>query len=151
MSNNLKDSESVLRDVVQSLIDSQKGFQDIGEKLNDSALKEYFFAESLTRASFKGELESVLTQEGVSDAHKETGSVVGSLHRSWGDLKAKLGGGDHSLLETAEQGEDAAKAAYKKALENELPLPIRQLLASQAEHVQNSHDFVKAARDKTAA
>ena len=29
----------------------------------------------------------------------------GALHRTWGDIKAHLGGGDHTLLETAEQGE----------------------------------------------
>ena len=42
-----------------------------------------------------------------------TGTTAGTLHRVWGDLKAKLGGGDHTLLETAEQGEDVAKEAYK--------------------------------------
>jgi uncharacterized protein (TIGR02284 family) len=82
---------------------------------------------------------------------KETGSVSGALHRTWGDLKAKLGGGDHALLETAEQGEDAAKKAYKDALEHELPLPIRQLLSEQQAHVMTSHDYVKAHRDALAA
>ena len=53
----------------------------------------------------------------------------------WGDLKAKLGGGDHELLVTAEQGEDAAKKAYADALDRDLPLPIRQLLVEQQEHV----------------
>ncbi len=62
-------------------------------------------------------------------------------------LKAKLGGGDHTLLETAEQGEDVAKKAYKDALEQDLPLPIRQLLTEQQSHVLTSHDFVKAQRD----
>jgi uncharacterized protein (TIGR02284 family) len=65
-------------------------------------------------------------------------------------LKAKLGGGDHAMLETAEQGEDAAKKAYADALEQELPLPIRQLLAEQQAHVLRSHDFVKAQRDALA-
>jgi uncharacterized protein (TIGR02284 family) len=82
---------------------------------------------------------------------KESGTVAGALHRAWGDLKAKLGGGDHTLLETAEQGEDEAKKAYKDALQQELPLPIRQLLASQQAHVLNSHDYVKAHRDEPVA
>ena len=59
---------------------------------------------------------------------KESGTVSGAVHRTWGDIKAHLGGGDHTLLETAEQGEDAAKKAYKDALEKELPLPVHQLL-----------------------
>lgn len=144
----LDDTKKVLKDVIESLIDGQEGFKDIGEKLQDDTLKRYFFAESLKRASFKGDLEDVLIKEGVHDAYKETGSVSGALHRTWGDLKAKLGGSsDHSLLETAEQGEDVAKRAYADALKHELPLPIHQLLSTQAAHIQASHDYVKAARD----
>ena len=147
MAEMLKDTEKVLKNVVETLIDSQEGFRDIGDKLQDETLKRYFLAESLKRASFKGELEDVLIKEGVHDAYKETGSVSGTLHRSWGDLKAKLGGGDHTLLESAESGEDTAKKAYADALKHELPLPIHQLLSTQAAHIQTSHDYVKAARD----
>jgi len=67
--------------------------------------------------------------------------------RSWGELKNKLGGGDHTLLETAEQGGDEAKEAYEDALNRELPLPVRQLLQGQLTHILSSHDYVKAARD----
>ncbi len=147
MAETLKDTEKVLRDVIESLIDSQEGFKDIGEKLQDDTLKRYFLSESLKRAQFKGDLEDVLIKEGVSDAWKEKGSVSGALHRTWGDLKAKLGGGDHTLLESAEQGEDTIKKTYADALKHDLPLPIHQTLSTQAAHIQTSHDYVKAARD----
>ena len=71
----------------------------------------------------------------------------GTVHRAWGDIKAHLGGGDYTLLETCEAGEDAARKAYQEALEKELPLPVKQLLTSQDAHVQDSHDYVKNARD----
>jgi uncharacterized protein (TIGR02284 family) len=145
-SNTLKEVEEALRMVIENLIDSQEGFQKIGDELKDETLKRYFLAESLKRAQFRGDLETVLHQEGVHDV-KESGSVTGALHRAWGDLKAKLGGGDHTLLETAEQGEDAAKEAYADALDRELPFPIRQLLVTQEAHIQASHDYVKATRD----
>jgi uncharacterized protein (TIGR02284 family) len=145
-----KDMEKVLLSVTESLADAQKGFADIGEHLQDDQLKRYFLAESLKRANFRAELENELHRAGMADV-KETGSVSGALHRTWGDLKAKLGGGDHALLETAEQGEDVAKKAYKDALEHELPLPIRQLLSEQQAHVMTSHDYVKAHRDALAA
>jgi hypothetical protein len=58
-----------------------------------------------------------------------------------------LGGGDHTLLETAEQGEDTAKKSYKEALEKELPAPVKQLLATEYEHKQKSHDYVKEATE----
>lgn len=145
-SNTLLETEETLRSIIQNLIDDQEGFQTIGNELKNELLKRYFLAESLQRAEFRGELESLLHQEGVSDV-KEKGTVAGTLHRAWADLKVKLGGGDHSLLVTAEQAEDEAKRVYKEALEKELPFPIRQLLVSQSAHIQTSHDYVKAARD----
>jgi uncharacterized protein (TIGR02284 family) len=145
-SNTLLEVEEALRLVIESLIDAQEGFQKIGDELKDETLKVYFLAESLKRAQFRGDLETVLHQEGVHDI-KESGTVAGTIHRVWGDLKAKLGGGDHALLESAEQGEDAAKKAYADALDRELPLPIRTLLETQQAHIESSHDYVKAARD----
>src|ERR1700750_1174931 len=121
--------QRALNSLINSLLDSQKGFADIGEHLKDETLKRYFLAESLKRASFRGDLEEVLHQNGVHDI-KESGTTGGTIHRVWGDLKAKLGGGDHTLLETAEQGEDAAKSAYADALDQDLPRPVRQLLST---------------------
>lgn len=145
-----QEMESVLLDVIKTLEDSQKGFADIGEHLKDETLKRYFLVESLKRANFRAELEAELHRAGMHDV-KESGTTAGALHRVWGDLKARMGGGDHTLLETAEQGEDEAKKAYNDALAKELPLPVRQLLAEQQSHVITSHDFVKSHRDALAA
>lgn len=138
--------EDTLRSVIKTLIDGQEGFQKIGEHLKDETLRHYFAAESLKRAEFRGELEQVLHQDGVHDVN-EKGTVEGTVERAWGDLKAHLGGGDHTLLATSEEMEDAAVMAYHEALDKELPLPIRQLLTRQYAHIQSSHDYVKAARD----
>jgi uncharacterized protein (TIGR02284 family) len=145
-----KEMERVLMEVITTLQDGQKGFADIGEHLKDDTLKRYFLAESLKRASFRADLEAELHRAGVHDV-KDSGSASGALHRTWADLKAKLGGGDHTLLNSAEAGEDDAKATYKDALEQELPLPIRQLLTEQQAHILTSHDYVKRHRDELAA
>ena len=145
-----KETEKVLLELIKTLNDSQKGFADIGEHLKDDTLKRYFLAESLKRANFRAELENELHRAGMADV-KESGSVSGTVHRVWGDLKAHLGAGsDHQLLATAEQGEDVAKDAYKKALEHDLPMPVRQLLTTQQAHVQTSHDYVRNHRDALA-
>jgi uncharacterized protein (TIGR02284 family) len=143
---NNKEVEETLRSVIQSLIDGQEGFLKIGEHLTDETLRRHFAAESLKRAEFRGDIEETLHQEGVHDV-KEKGTVLGTAERTWGDIKAHLGGGDHTLLATSEEMEDAAKEAYRTALEKELPLPVKQLLTTQYAHIQTSHDYVKAARD----
>jgi uncharacterized protein (TIGR02284 family) len=137
----------VLKNVINSLEDSQKGFAHLGEHLKNQHLKDFFLAESLKRAEFRGELESELHRAGVHDV-KETGTTLGALHRVWGDLKAKVGSSDHELLVTAEQGEDVAKKAYADALEQPLPLPIKQLLTEQQAHVIASHNHVRDHRDE---
>jgi len=142
--------ESALKGVINALEDGQKGMAEIGEHLKNEPLKRYFLAESLKRASFRGELENVLHRHGIADV-KETGTATGKIYRVWAGLKAKLGGGDHTLLETAEQAEDEAKDAYKDALNQDLPLPIRQLLVEQQAHILSSHDFIRDKRDSKAA
>ena len=57
----------------------------------------------------------------------------------------RIADGDHRLPAAAEEGEDATLQAYSGALEKELPFPICQVLAEQAERIQASHDYVRAA------
>src|SRR5580692_4289511 len=134
-----KEMERVLLEVITTLQDGQKGFADIGEHLKDDTLKRYFLAESLKRASFRADLENELHRAGVHDV-KETGTTTGAIHRVWADLKAKLGGGDHTLLDTAEQGEDVAKKAYEDALKEAGAIRpvIRQILEKQQTHIRQS-------------
>jgi uncharacterized protein (TIGR02284 family) len=145
-SKDLKETESSLRSVIQVLIDSQDGFKKMGEQLKNETLKEYFLAESLTRAQFRGVLESILHQEGVHDV-KESGTAAGTVRRAWSDVKSALGAGDASILATAEEGENEAIEAYARAIETYVPLPVRQVLTSQAAHIDKSRDFIKAAHE----
>ena len=140
------DSKSI-RHLIGVLRDSEKGFADIGEHIKSPQYKAYFLEESRVRGSYAGELERAVNHTTSADVH-ETGTAAGAVHRAWADLKGHLGGGDHSLLDTAEQGEDVAKKSYKEALDDvEVSDTIRALVAQQAEHVYRSHDTVKAYRD----
>ena len=141
---------ALVKTVIRVLHDGQKGFADIGEHLKDPQLKSFFMQEAQTRGAFATELEAEYgTDSGESNDIGGTG--VGAIHRVWGDLKASLGGGDHTLLETAEQGEDAAKKAYKEALEDtSISGNLRSILQRQQPHIQASHDKVKAFRDSRA-
>ena len=145
-SKDLKETESALRSVIQVLIDAQEGFQKIGEQLKSEALKEYFLTESLTRAQFRGVLESILHQEGVHDV-KESGTAAGTVRRAWGDIKSTFGASDESMLATAEEGENEALEAYEKVTDSYLPLPVRQVLTTQSAHIDKSLEFIKAARE----
>lgn len=137
---------SVLKSVINVLEDGQKGMAEIGEHLHDEALKTYFLAELLKRANFRGELENELHRHGVADVH-ETGTAAGAVYRAWAGLKASLGGGDATLLETAEETAEEARDAYEDALKQELPLPLREMLVEQEVQLLEAHDFIREARN----
>jgi uncharacterized protein (TIGR02284 family) len=62
-----------------------------------------------------------------------------------------MGGGDHTLLESIEQGEDKAKQAYANALATELPAEISELVRNQYDSVKAAHDRIRTWRDQKAA
>ena len=143
--------EKAVRTVIEVLHDGQKGFNSLSEQLKDPKAKTYFREEAGTRAKYANELESALGSATGKNIN-EGGTASGTVHRAWGELKGKLGRSDHTLLDTAEQGEDVAKKAYDEVLKvHDLPAQVRTLLQSQQSHILASHDKVKAMRDAAAA
>lgn len=143
--------KSAVRTVIEVLHDGEKGFRSFSEEIKDPTVKTYFAEESTTRGKFADELETAL-ESVTGDDEEQGGMATGAVHRAWGELKSKLGGGDHTILATAEQGEDAAKKAYEEVLKvNEVSPPIKDLLRKQQAHILQSHDKVKAFRDSKAS
>jgi uncharacterized protein (TIGR02284 family) len=126
---------SVLEELIQTCKDGQKGYQEAASKVKRNDLKTFFNEQSLERSRFAGELEADLIRLGKPDK-KVSGSVAGTLHRAWIDTKVGLGGGDTTILEWLEHGEDRAKDAYQKAVTADLPENIAQTVRRQAASVQ---------------
>ncbi len=140
--------ESVTKDLVQILEDGKEGFAKAADKVAEDTpevaakLREF----SAQRGQFSTELQKLA--ENYGDEVKESGTVAGTVHRGWMALKDALSGSDASgVLDAAEQGEDHAVRAYKKALDDDLSEPLRAVVARQATEVQAAHDAVKAMRD----
>jgi uncharacterized protein (TIGR02284 family) len=141
---------SVVENLIETCKDGQKGYQDAASHVKRSDLKTYFNQQSLERASFAGELEAELIRLGKPDK-KISRSVGGALRRAWIDTKVSLGGGDKTILESVEAGEDNAKEAYEKALTGSLPGNLMEIIRRQAAGVQRAHNKVKSLRDTAAA
>jgi uncharacterized protein (TIGR02284 family) len=141
---------SVLEDLIETCKDGQKGYQDAAEHVKRADLKTYFNEQTLVRAKFAEELRSELSRLGKPDK-KPSGSVAGAMHRAWIDTKVALGGGDKTILESVEAGEDRAKEAYQKALSEPLPSDVVTIVRRQAASVQQTHDKVKSLRDAAKA
>lgn len=141
---------SVVENLIETCKDGQKGYQDAAEHVKRSDLKTYFNEQSLERSRFAGELEAELVHLGKSDK-KVSGSAAGAMHRAWIDTKVALGGGDKTILESVEKGEDNAKDTYNKALAGSLPGNLMEIVRRQAASVQKAHDKVRTLRDTAKA
>ena len=112
-------------------------------------LKSYFQTQSLERARFVQDLRNAA--KGLGEKPEISGSTAGALHRLWFETKAELGLGDQSILNSVEQGEDRAKHAYEKALQEDLTTDVRGLVQQQAQSVFAAHDYVRDLRDREKA
>jgi uncharacterized protein (TIGR02284 family) len=141
---------SVVEALIETSKDGQKGYQDAAEHVKRNDLKTYFTQQSAERGRFATELQSELAKLGKPEK-KVSGSVGGAMHRAWLDTKAALGGGDKTILESVEAGEDSAKDAYNKALIGALPSSLTEIVRRQAASVHQAHDRVKMLRDQAKA
>ena len=138
----LVELKQTLQSVIEALIDSQKCFKKTGEEMEEPTLKLNFLNESLQRAEFRGDIESILHQEGEHDI-KERGTITADLQRGWGSLRAALGGGDQALVDTADLSEHTTIQVYANATHDDLPYPVRQILDAQVAHIQLFHNYLK--------
>ena len=140
---------SVLQNVIETARDGEKGFREAAEHFKSPELKSMAQRVSAERANFARELEPELRNEGKTD--KVEGTAAGSMHRAWIDIKTALGGGDHTILEWLEQGEDHAKKIYNEALQSTLPSAAQVVVRRQYDRIVAVHDQVKSLRDQSKA
>lgn len=143
---------SVLEDLIETLEDGRKGFEQAADKLRQNGrpdLADTMASFSSQRSQFSAELR--MTANAMGHQIDEEGSAAGALHRGWMSLKDALTGDDpHAILAAAETGEDHAVREYRGALGQQLPGDLEGIIARQAVEVQNAHDTVRALRDQTA-
>jgi uncharacterized protein (TIGR02284 family) len=141
---------SVVENLIETNRDGQKGYKEAAEHVKRPDLKTYFNEQSMERGRFAMELQAELAKLGKPDK-KVSGSAGGAMQRAWIDTKVALGGGDKSILESLEAGEDKAKDTYNKALSGALPASLTEIVRRQAASVQRAHDKVKMLRDEAKA
>src|ERR1700756_4582520 len=144
------DAVSVVKELIETCKDGQKGYQDAASHVKRNDLKTYFNDQSAERGRFAQELESELSKLG-EPGKKVSGSASGAMHRAWIDTKVAMGAGDKSILESVEKGEDNAKDTYRKALSGTLPAGVTEIIRRQAASVQKAHDKVRNLRDTAEA
>ncbi len=141
-----KETTDAANRLVRLNIDSCKGWTVAAENTEDLALRARFFQFARIRDESGSELQQLVRS--ASQVPPETGTVEGSVHRWWLNIRAKISGADlHAILVEAERGEDAIKNAYESILQEPTSPELMAVFARQYTQVKAIHDEVKAMRD----
>ncbi len=145
-----QEAREVLKALIETCRDGENGYLHAAAQVQDLALKAYFEKQSVQRGRFAVDLEEASQRLGDLGASQE-GTIAGLIHRTWFEVKADAGGGDHEILVSVEQGEDYAKQAYEKALNTPLPEMLLAIIREQYATVRAAHDHVRSWRDRNQA
>ena len=147
MSNYTEHVGEKLNDLLEKTYDAEKGFKKAAEHVDNAALKSYFKQKAEERYDFGHELKSEL--RGFNQDIDKGGSIAGSAHRTWMDIKALFSSeNEESMLEEAIRGEKSAIDEYCEVI-NEMSLPIRtkSILESQKNKIENGLSRIKTLED----
>jgi uncharacterized protein (TIGR02284 family) len=133
---------NILNDLIERCKDGENGFQTASEAVKSQDLKTLFQTISVHRAQLVPELQEEI--ERLGGKAERTGSVLGSLHRGWINIKSAIATkNDDAIVVECERGEDAAVAAYEQALKEDLPPRSRQIIESQYVQIKKAHDYIR--------
>jgi len=147
MNSLVKNTVHTLNDLIAVLKDGQRGYKTASEDVKAPELARILARYAKQRAEFVVELQAHVNALGEDP--EKSGSVTGSLHRGWINLKAALSSNDpHAVLVEAERGEDVALSAYRKALEDhDLDESSREVIGLQYTEVRAAFNHIRMLRD----
>lgn len=136
-----------LNSILEKTYDAVKGFKKAAENVENSALKSYFKSKAEERYNFGHELKSEIRT--FNEDIDKGGSVAGSAHRTWMDIKAMFSLDDEeSMLEEAIRGEKSAIEEYEDVLqETSLPSHTKAILEAQKNKIQSGLENIKSLED----
>jgi uncharacterized protein (TIGR02284 family) len=138
---------STLNGLIQTCIDGEEGFRTCAEDIRDSQLKTFFADRAQSCRTAATQLQDLVVSLG--GRAESSGSLAGTLHRRWVDIKSAITGkDDEAILNECERGEDVAVRSYRDALEKDLPEHVRIIIERQYQGVLKNHAQVKQLRDQ---
>ena len=130
---------SVLNTLITTTIDSANGFERSAENVRGGQFEQMFTEFAQERREIVGQLQEHVRMHGGEP--NDDGSLKADLHRRFEDLRNAFGGGDKSVIEEVERGEDYIKSKYQAALEDEKLSPdCRALIERAFQSVRAGHD-----------
>jgi uncharacterized protein (TIGR02284 family) len=142
-----KEIVSVVHHLIERAKDGEKGYRTASHDVHEEDLKSLFRQYAVQRDNMITELQDQLHQMGKTQ--DESGSLEGTIHRSWLDLSSAIVARDRKrILSECERGEDYAVSAYEKAMKADLPSNLKAIVEKQYQQVKEAHDHIRNLRDE---
>ena len=142
-----KETVNLLQGILEKNYDAEKGYKKSMQDAKNPALKNFLKEQAAQRSHFATAIDKELRDLG--EEPKESGSVTGSLHRAWIEIKSSVAGDDdEAVLEEVIRGEKASVDEYQDAVSNNTLSPqINSVLQSQLRDIQGTLSRVKTLED----
>ena len=111
--NNIMDNDkvvSLLNELLTKNYDAEKGYKEVGEKIEHVSLKSYFENQAQNRYDFGHQIKALISKYG-GEPDKGT-SITGDLHRFWISIRDAFTNGDKAIYAEAIRGEEAFSEEY---------------------------------------
>lgn len=142
-----RDNVDVLQSIIEKNYDAQQGYRKAMMDVKDPALKNFLQQQARQRSNFTTAIDKEIRDLGQTP--KENGSIIGTLHRTWIDIKSIVSGNDdETVIEEVIRGEKAKVKEYKGIIKNNTLAPqINNMLQSQLNDIKSTLNHVKTLED----
>ncbi|PRP67401.1 ferritin-like domain-containing protein [Nonlabens agnitus] len=133
-----------LNALLEKNYDAEAGYKLAKEKVENSALKNFFDQQQKSRYDFGHDLKAELKSFG-QEPDKGT-SLAGDAHRAWMNIKSTFSANSaDSILEEAIRGEKSAVEEYNEIInDSTLPPSTKSVLTKHRDNIQTALTNVKA-------
>ena len=143
MSNQKQYVVDSLHKLIELNKDSDRGYKEASENIEDPELKTILYRLSQQRAEFRGDIEEILRKDYHDNANPST-SFLSKLHRGWMDFKSVISSNDNqAVLDECIRGEEHAIETYGEELSGHLPKYIEEQLNAQLTLVKGALNQIK--------
>ena len=142
------DGTTILKTLTSTVNDSVKGYRDAAENDEAGQFRSLFTEMADERSRVAEDLRAAVRRAGGEP--DEDGSVLGSLHQRWLDLKAAVTGQDEkAIVNEVERGEDYLKEKFEAALKSDaLDADSRSIVERAYGSVRQGHDRISALKHR---
>ena len=134
---------ATLNVLIDACKNGEKGYREAAEGINNAYYQIRLGEYARHRAVFASELQGLVRKLGGDPDRK--GTVAGTLHRGWMNLKSAIAGrNDDAILVECCRGEEAALRHFDEAFKLDLPPAVHAVLEHQRDAIKDSIQHLKA-------